>query len=88
MHILAVIILNQHSFCINKGKRKLKLLIILCTFCTFGARLSVFVLLCRCLINIWKKVYNWEGRRGGEWGREGGRLIFFSFNAVWDFVFR
>ena len=27
MHILAVIMLHQHKFCVYKGKRKLKLLI-------------------------------------------------------------
>ena len=27
MHILAVIVLHQHKFCVYKGKRKLKLLI-------------------------------------------------------------
>ena len=40
-HIVTVIILHQHKFCVYKGKRKLKLLI--CTFCT----LTVFIMLCK-----------------------------------------
>ena len=40
MHILAVIMVHQHKFCVYKGKRKLNLLITVCA-------LTVFILLCR-----------------------------------------
>ena len=46
MHILAVIMLHQHKFCVYKGKRHLELPITcdteLCTFCA----LSDYILLC------------------------------------------
>ena len=45
MHILAVIMLHQHKFCVYKGKRMLKLLIT-CENCTFCA-LTVSILFCK-----------------------------------------
>ena len=46
MHILAVIILRQHRYCVYKVKRKLKLLITCEKLCTFFA-LIVVILLCK-----------------------------------------
>ena len=61
MHILAVIMLRQHRYCVYKVKRKLKLLITCEKLCTFFA-LIVFILLCKYffLENVErKKVYCW-----------------------------
>ena len=46
MHILAVIMLHQHKFCVYKGKRKLKYRLLANTLYTFCA-LFVFILLCK-----------------------------------------
>ena len=48
MHILAIIMLHQHKFCVYKGKRKLKFRLLVNTLYTFCA-LFVFILLCKCL---------------------------------------
>ena len=49
IHILAVIMLRQHTFCVFKGKRKLKLLITFENFVVFFSVLTVFILLCKYL---------------------------------------
>ena len=70
MHILAVIMLRQHRYCVYKVKRKLKLLITCEKLCTFFA-LIVFILLCRYffLENVErKKVYCLGGFGEGQSG--------------------
>ena len=65
MHILAVIMLHQHKFCVYKGKRKLKLLITCENFVLF-VLLTVFILLCNLLFKkMWKKsLQSWGFREG------------------------
>ena len=46
MHILAVIMLHQHKFCVYKGKRKLKLLITCEDFVLFAVKQFLF-----CFVN-------------------------------------
>ena len=47
MHILAVIMLHQHKFCVYKGKKKLKLLITCENFVPFALCQFLF-----CFVNI------------------------------------
>ena len=48
MHILAVIMLHQHTFCVYKGKRKLKLLITCENFVLFCIlTVFIFILVCK-----------------------------------------
>ena len=49
MHILAVIMLHQHKFCVYNGKRKLKLLIT-CENFVLLCTLTVFILLCKYVL--------------------------------------
>ena len=58
MHILTLIMLHQHRFCVYKGSKITDYLRKLCTFCTFGARLLVYDLLCKyCFWKIWEKSF-------------------------------
>ena len=47
MHILAIIMLHQHKFCVYKGKRKLKFQLLVNTLYYTFCALFVFILLCK-----------------------------------------
>ena len=59
MHILAVVMLHQHKYCVYKGKRKLKLLI--------TCEVTLYFL---CFVNIFF-LENWGVGGGGRRVREG-----------------
>ena len=71
MHILAVIMLHQHKFCVYKGKRKLKLLITCKNFEFFWGALSVFILLHKYVFRKCGKKFTVGGGGGGGLERVG-----------------
>ena len=82
MHILAVIMLHQHKFCVYKGKRKLKLLITCEIFVLLALEQFLF-----CFVNIFfwkcgKKVYSRGGFREGRSGYSKHNFFFF-FALLW-----
>ena len=75
MHIFAVIMLHQHTFCVYKGKRNLKLL----TTCeVFVGALTVFILLCKYCFENMEKLYS----RGFREGRSGYSKHNFFFYRI------
>ena len=79
MHILAVIVLHQHNFCVYKGKRKLKLLIICENLVRFALQQFLFCFVNMFLENVVKKFT--VGGRGLEWvgGVTINTTVFFFF---------
>ena len=65
MHIVAVIMLHQHKFCVYKGKRKLKLLITCENFVLLALQQFLF-----CFVNIFSE--NVEKRSLQSGGGGGG----------------
>ena len=66
MHILAVIMLHQHKFCVYKGKRKLELPITCENFVLFVLYQFLFCFVNNFLENVEKKFYtvfreSWTG---------------------------
>ena len=80
MHILAVVMLHQHTFCVYKDKRKLKLLITCENFVLFVLYQFLFCFVNIFLENVEKKfTAAGEGFREGRLNNSKNNFFFFFF---------
>ena len=85
MHILTVIMLHQHKFCVYKGKRKLKLPVTCENFVLFALYEFLFCFVNIFLENMERKVYSRVFFKEGRSGYSKHKVFFFFFFSFFFF---